>query len=44
MTAPSGLEQTAGARGDAEMRGTCSAVFFATNGRAALYGAMDMAG
>ena len=30
--------------GDAEMRGTCSAVFFATNGLAALHGAMDMAG
>ena len=30
--------------GDAEMRGTCSAVFYAINGRAALHGAMDMAG
>ena len=32
------------ANGDAEMRGTCSAVFYAINGRAALHGAMDMAG
>jgi len=30
--------------GDAEMRGTCSAVFYATNGHAALHGVMDMAG
>ena len=30
--------------GDTEMRGTCSAVFYATNGRAALHGVMDMAG
>ena len=32
------------ANGDAEMHGTCSAVFYAINGRAALHGAMDMAG
>ena len=30
--------------GDAEMRGTCSAIFYAINGCAALHGAMDMAG
>ena len=36
---------TAGAaNSDAEMRGTCSAVFYATNGRAASHGAMGMAG
>ena len=31
------------ANGGAEMRGTCSAVFYATNGHAALHGVMDMA-
>ena len=38
------LLQPEAANGDTEMRGTCSAVFYATNGRAALHGVMDMAG
>ena len=48
QAAPSTISErpcTAGAvNGDAEMRGTCSAVFYATNGHAALHGVMDMAG
>ena len=47
QAAPSTISErlcTAGAvNGDAEMRGTCSAVFYATNGHAALHGVMDMA-
>ena len=48
LAAPSAISerllQPEAANGDAEMRGTCSAVFYAINGRAALHGAMDMAG
>ena len=49
LAAPSAISerpfaQPEAANGDTEMRGTCSAVFYATNGRAALHGVMDMAG
>ena len=47
LAAPSAISKVCKAEpanGDAEMRGTCSAVFYAINGRAALHGAMDMAG
>ena len=43
LAAPSAISerpfaQPEAANGDTEMRGTCSAVFYATNGRAALHG------